>query len=282
MLKTIITAGGKGTRLLPATKETPKEMLPLFSINKKHKIILIPTIQLIFEQLYAAKLRDFCIVVGRKKRPIIDHFKPDYTYLNKLLSNNENLSEFYKKIKNSHFVWKNQKRPLGFGDAVRTAENYIGNENFLVHAADVVIIGKSKHPVLRLMEAAKSNSSVSAVLLCKKVKDAKKYGVPKIKRMQLFFEVEEVEEKPLKPKSNFALMPIYFFTPKIFRGLRKIKRGKNNEFQLTDAIQWMIDEGEKVIAIPLKKNEYELDVGTIESYRYSQTISYNNTKVHSF
>jgi len=226
--------------------------------------------------LYATGIQDYCFVVGREKRSIEDHFTQHESYFNKLPKKQKRIiSNFYKKLDKSNLVWINQNKPLGFGDAIRLTEKYIGNNDFIVHAGDVSIIGNSKHPILRLIETARKNKDVSAVLLCKKVKDAKRYGVPKINKIsKSVLLVESVEEKPTNPKSNLGILPIYYFKPEIFDALKKIKRGKGNEFQLTDAIQKLIDDGKKVIAITLNNNEYELDVGTVDSYRYSQEISY--------
>ncbi|MGI0069961.1 MAG: sugar phosphate nucleotidyltransferase, partial [Nitrosopumilaceae archaeon] len=268
MIKTVITAAGKGTRLLPAAKDVPKEMMPIFSTYDKQRIA-IPLLQFIFEQLYDLNIRNYCFVIGRDKRVIKDHFTSDYTYLRDLSMKYKILiRHFYKKIERSNLVWINQSKPLGFGDAVRRTERYVGNDNCIVHAGDVSIIGKAKHPVLRLIETAKRDPSVSAVLLFKKVKDARRYGVPKITKISnAVYMVHAVEEKPLKPKFNIGLLPIYYFKPNIFTYLKKIKPGKNGELQLTDAIQKLIDEGEKVVAISLFSNEFEVDVGTVESYR---------------
>ncbi len=272
MIKSVITAAGKGTRLLPVTKE----MMPIFTRLSKNERIVVPLLQYIFEQLYSTKIRDFCFVVGREKRSIEDHFTPHHSYLNDLSSKQKILiSNFYKKLENSNLLWVNQNKPLGFGDAVKRTERYIGNDDFVVHAGDVAILNKNKHPILRLIETAKQDPSISAVLLCKKIKDTKRYGVPKIKEISnSLFLVKEVEEKPIKPKSNLGILPLYYFKPKIFDCLKKIKRGKGGEFQLTDGIQKLIEQGEKVVAIPLKNNETEIDVGTVESYRYAQEISY--------
>ena len=276
MIKAVITAAGKGTRLLPITKEIPKEMLPIFSKKFGKKRILIPMTQFIFEQLYASSIRDFCFVVGREKRSIEDHFTEDVAYLKNLSRENQFLiSDFYNKLEHSQIMWVNQNKPLGFGDAVRKVEKFIGNDDFVVHAGDVSIISKKKHPITRLMKIAKNDHAISAILLCKKVKDVKKYGVPKVTKIsENLFEVKEVEEKPVKPKSNFGLLPIYFFKPEIFDCLKKIKRGRDNEYQLTDAIQLLIEKGKKVVAIPLMKNEVEIDVGTVQSYKEALENSY--------
>ena len=228
MIKTIITAAGKGTRLLPITKELPKEMMPIFTKIYDNERVVMPLLQFIFEQLYATKIRDYCFVVGREKRSIEDHFTPHEGYFNELPRKQKRIiSNFYKKLEKSNLVWINQNKPLGFGDAIKLTEKYIGNNDFIVHAGDVSIIGNSKHPILRLIETAKKNKDVSAVLLCKKVKDAKRYGVPKINKIsKSLLLVEGVEEKPANPKSNLGILPIYYFKPEIFDALKKIKRGK--------------------------------------------------------
>lgn len=276
MIKSVITAAGKGTRLLPITKELPKEMMPIFSRNHDKDRIVIPLLQFIFEQLYSIGIRDYCFVVGREKRSIEDHFTPHETYLRELSDKYKSLiANFYKKLENSHLIWVNQNKPRGFGDAVLRAERYIGKDNFIVHAGDVIIVSKMKHPILRLIETAKSDPSISAVLLCKKINDTRRYGVPKIKPLSNgLYLVEEVEEKPTRPKSNLGLLPLYFFKPVIFDCLKKIKPGKGNEYQLTDAIQRLIEKNHKVVAINLNKNETELDVGTVESYKETLDLSY--------
>ena len=185
------------------------------------------------------------------------------------------ITKFYQKLENSHLVWVNQNRPLGFGDAVRRAERYVGNEDFIVHAGDVTILSKSKHPISRLIETAKMNPDAKAILLCKKIKDFKRYGVPTMEKVSNnLFTVREVVEKPDKPKSDFGILPLYYFKADIFSSVKKIKPGKGKEFQLTDGIQNLIKEKQKVLAITLNKNEEEIDVGTVESYKKSQEITF--------
>jgi len=276
VIKVVITAAGKGTRLLPFTKEMPKEMMPIFSNVFTNKKVILPLLQYVYEQLYSMNFRDYCFIVGREKRSIEDHFTPHETYLRDLVGDYKKImSKFYQKLENSHLVWINQNRPLGFGDAIRRAERYVGKEDFIVHAGDVAILSNSKHPVLRLMETAKKNPDVKAILLCKKIKDSKRYGVPTVNRLSNnLFNVKEVVEKPDKPKSEFGILPLYYFRSDIFSSLKKIKPGKGKEFQLTDAIQKMIQEKQKVLAITLDKNEKEVDVGTVESYKNAQDITF--------
>ena len=220
-------------------------MMPIFSKIYGHEHVVMPLLQYIFEQLYHVGIRDYCFVVGREKRSIEDHFTPHDTYLTELSEERRILiSNFYKRLEESHLMWVNQNKPLGFGDAVKRTERYVGNDDFIVHGGDVAIITKGKkHPILRLIETAKNNSEISAILLCKKVSNAKGFGVPQIKKISSsIFEVLNVEEKPIKPKSNLGILPLYYFKPEIFTALKKIKRGKSNEFQLTDAIQQLIEK----------------------------------------
>ena len=276
MIKIVITAAGKGTRLLPFTKEMPKEMMPIFSNVFTNKKVVLPLLQYVYEQLYSMNFRDYCFVVGREKRSIEDHFTPHETYLRDLVGDYKKvMSKFYQKLENSHLVWINQNRPLGFGDAVKRVEKFVGEEDFILHAGDISIISRFKHPILRLIDTAKKNPDVSAILICKKVKDVKRYGILQIKnRSSSVYFIEGVEEKPVRPKSNLGILALYYFKPEIFHSLKKTKRGKNNELQLTDGIQQMINDGKKVLAIPLTKDDIDIDVGTVESYRDAQIISY--------
>ena len=276
MTKIVITAAGKGTRLLPFTKEMPKEMMPIFSQMFSNKKVVIPLLQYVYEQLYSMNFRDYCFVVGREKRSIEDHFTPHESYLRDLSGEYKTImKKFYQKLEKSHLVWINQNKPLGFGDAVRRSENYVGSEDFIVHAGDVTILSNLKHPIMRLIDIANKNPDAKAILLCKKVKDSKRYGVPTVEKISKnLFSVKEVIEKPEKPKSEFGILPLYYFRSEIFSNLKKIKPGKGKEFQLTDAIQKMIQEKQKVLAIILNQNEEEVDVGTVKSYREAQDITF--------
>ena len=105
--------------------------------------------------------------------------------------------------------------------------------------------------------------------------DSSRYGVPTVNKLSNnLFNVNEVVEKPDKPKSEFGILGLYYFKPDIFSSLKKIKPGKGGEFQLTDAIQELINKKEKVLAITLNKNEEEIDVGTVESFRRSLEITF--------
>ena len=277
-MKIVITAAGRGTRLLPFTKEIPKEMTPIFSkINSTDQAVK-PILEIIYEQLYSAGGRDFSIIIDKKKDLIKKYFTIDSKFLRGLDNKQKkNISKFYEHLKNSKINWVYQKKPLGFGDAVKISERNVKGDNFIVHAGDAYILSNGIHPISRLIATAKKDPDISAVLLCKKVKDSKRYGVPEIKLNKKFYKVlKSVEEKPRKPKSNLGILPIYYFKSDVFDCLNKIKPGKLNEYQLTDAIQKLIENNKKVVAITLEKNEYEIDVGTVGTLKSAQEISFKH------
>ncbi len=222
----VIPAAGLGTRLLPVTKEQPKEMLPIFSNDDQ---MVKPILQVIFEQLYDFGIRDYYFVVGRTKRAIEDHFTPDYSYLDKIGSNNQkikkNLKKYYQKLERVNLVWINQTSPKGFGHSVLITKNLVGDNPFLVHAGDTVIISPKNNHLSRLSEEFTENEKCR--ILVKKVKNPKQFGVvevdnPKNKKMKVI----RLEEKPTKPKTDLAIMPLYRFDPLIFKALEKTQTWK--------------------------------------------------------
>ncbi|MEM2742010.1 MAG: sugar phosphate nucleotidyltransferase [Nitrososphaeria archaeon] len=270
--KVVIPAAGLGTRLLPVTKEMPKEMLPVASARKDGSSCLKPMLHAIFEQLYNEGFREFVFIVGRGKRAIEDYFSPDYNFvehLNKRKNRNElalELEEFYEKIKNSTIVFINQPIPLGFGDAVHRAAIFTQNEPFLLHAGDDLIISQNNDHIKRIIQAFK-NYDADAIFLIEKVKNPQKYGVIKGEEISPnIFKVTEVVEKPKKPPSNLAIVAIYIFKPIIYKAIEKIEPDENGEIQLTDAIQLMINWQYNVYAVKLKDYEKRIDIGTAENY----------------
>ena len=114
--KAVIPAAGLGTRLLPATKEQPKEMLPVFAMGVNGVLRVKPFLQVVFEQLYYAGFKDFCFIVGRGKRSIEDHFTLDNSLIQQLSRKNEfdlvkELINFYAKVSKSNLVFVNQPEP---------------------------------------------------------------------------------------------------------------------------------------------------------------------------
>jgi len=279
----VIPAAGLGTRLLSATKEQPKEMLPLFA-SEKGVLCLKPAVQQIFEQLFDLGLREFCFVVGKGKRAIEDHFTPDFDYVRQLSARGKRaqalqLGRFYDRITRSTILWVNQPEPLGFGHAVLQTEPLTGNEPFLVHAGDTYIVSKSHSIHSRLSNAHYNQvrGGADATLTVQQMDDPRQYGVAEVRRTWLgTLKVISVEEKPAQPKSNLAIMPLYMFNHTIFDSLKKTKKGRFGEIQLTDAIQGLLDSGHKVQAVSLNADDLRLDIGTPETYWEAVGSSYRN------
>jgi len=274
--KAVITAAGIGTRLLPATKETPKEMLPIFVRGQKG-MVLKPLLQALFEQLYCFGFRDFCFVVGRGKRSVEDHFTPDWDFVRRLGDRGKNdladeLRSFYRMVEDSRIAFINQPEPRGFGHAVLVARFFLGDESFMVCAGDTYIISEGNSFVRRMVNAF--SEDVSAVLLLQDVSNPKGYGVAVVEDVGGVFNVLRVVEKPMVPPSNLAIMPFYIFRPGIFDVLEGLGPGVGGEIQLTDAIQGLIDRGRRVVAVTLKPDELRLDIGTPETYWQAIKLSH--------
>jgi UTP--glucose-1-phosphate uridylyltransferase len=267
--KVVIPAAGLGTRLLPITKELPKEMLPIF-FKQNNVICLKPMLQAIFEQLYDFGFREFSFIVGRGKRAIEDHFTIDEGFLDYLKNNNkvklaDELLDFYKKLNNSAIVFINQPKTKGFGDAVYRARLFTGNEPFLIHAGDDLIFSRNNDHLRRMMKAFR-NYDADVVFLIEEVEDPRGYGVILGEKIEPdIFRVKKVVEKPQIPPSNLAIIALYVFKPIIYRMIEKIKPDENDEVQLTDAISLLLNQ-RKVYAVKLKDEERRIDIGTPETY----------------
>jgi len=281
--KVVITAAGLGTRLLPMSKELPKEMLPIYIRSSRGNLILKPMLQAIFEQFYEFGIRDFCFIVGRGKRAVEDHFTPDWDYVVKLnnkgkVSLAEELKSFYEMVESSRIIWINQPEPKGFGHAVLMAKSFINNEPFIVCAGDTYIISDG-NDFLKRMVKTHSEESADATLLLQIVNDPKQYGVASVELLRdNVYKILKVIEKPKEPPSNFAIMPFYIFNPIIMDVLKDLKPGIGGEIQLTDGIEELINSGRKVIGVLLNENELRLDIGTPETYWEAIKASYEYYK----
>jgi UTP--glucose-1-phosphate uridylyltransferase len=281
--KVVITAAGIGTRLLTVTKEQPKEMLPLFTKNSRGGLCVKPLLQIVFEQLYGSGFRDFCFIIGRGKRVIENHFTIDLAFIKQLNKKGKHdllspLERFYKKLDDSLIMWINQPEPKGFGHAVLMAKPYVKDETFLVHAGDTHIFSTNTDEPIKRMIANHNENQSDATLLLKEIENPKQYGVAEIKETNGAIVVKRVTEKPKKPPTNLAIMPIYIFNGAIITTLEKTQPGLGGEIQLTDAIQQLINDGFKVQAVKLRNNETRLDVGNPETYWHAITTSYKYSK----
>jgi len=273
----LFSAAGLGTRLLPAAKELPNEMLPVFSpsANGKHCMKLL--LQCIFEQLYDYGIREFYFVIGRGKRAVEDHFTQDHGYLRTLRDRDRfalDLERFYQKLSDSTIVWINQPEPRGFGDAILRAQTSLAGEEFLVNAGDTLVISRnSSHP--KHLTQTHTDLKAYATFIVHEIQDPKQYGVVDAKHEQdEVYRVKSAVEKPDFPPSNLATIPLCIFHPIIFDALAHLKPGRGGEVQLTDAIQKLVDWRKRVYAVKLKSDETRLDVRTPETYWDALRLSF--------
>ncbi|WP_456082263.1 UTP--glucose-1-phosphate uridylyltransferase GalU [Leptotrichia sp.] len=248
--KAVIPAAGLGTRVLPATKAQPKEMLVI--VDK-------PALQYLVEELIASGIEEILIVTGRNKSSIENHF--DYSFeLEKTLEEKGKLEllkvvDDISKLANIYYV--RQKKPLGLGHAIGCAEAFIGDEPFVVVLGDDIIYtdeNKGEAPVTKQLIDKYVELNGGNILGVQEVaeKDVNKYGI--VKPLETIdertVEVENFVEKPSleEAPSRLAALGRYVLEPEIFGYLKNTKPGKGGEIQLTDAILDMKNDKGKLYA----------------------------------
>jgi len=251
--KAVFPVAGMGTRFLPATKASPKEMLPI--VDK-------PLIQYAVEEAVAAGIDQMIFVTGRNKRSIPDHFDKAYELEAELEAKNKTkLLEIVRGIIPDHVacIYIRQAEALGLGHAVLCAEPVVGDDPFAVILADDLIDGGSSPCMLQMVsEYEKIHSSILGV---EEVApdETDKYGIVKIESGGTgLAKVEQIVEKPSPDvaPSTLAVVGRYILTPAIFKQLKVTKRGAGNEIQLTDAIAALMAE-EDVYAYPFTGKRYD-------------------------
>ncbi len=235
--KAVFPVAGMGTRFLPATKASPKEMLPI--VDK-------PLIQYAVEEAIAAGITEMIFVTGRNKRAIEDHFDKAYELEAELVARGkDHILEQLQSILPSNVtcVYTRQSEALGLGHAVLCAASVVGDEPFAVILADDLIDGTP--PALKQMVALYEEHS-SSVLGVENVPRANtgSYGI--VDSHQISERVQRVTGIVEKPKpeaapSTLAVVGRYILTPRIFRLLEQVKPGAGGEIQLTDGIAALID-----------------------------------------
>lgn len=231
--KAVITAGGLGTRLLPATKAVPKEMFPI--VDK-------PAIQYIAEECAAAGITDILIVTARGKTAIEDHFDRSPELEAKLSESGKTaLLEEIKGISSAaRFTFVRQPFQTGLGGAILCAESFVGGEPFAVLYGDDVIIGDD--PAIGQLARAYEKYGKSVVGINRVPReDICKYNSMKLEPMgeSRLYAVSDMIEKPQRGEefSDFSILGRCILEPNIFDILRRIPKGKGGELQLTDAMR---------------------------------------------
>ena len=236
--KAVIPAAGQGTRFLPATKASPKEMLPL--VDK-------PLIQYIAEEAALAGIRDIIVISGRGKRAIEDHFDVSYELEETLKQSGKDalLKEIHAISDLANFCYVRQHHMRGLGDAILCAQPVIGDEPFAVMLGDEIIdadvpaiaqlidlYNRFQAPIIGVQEVAPDEVSHYGIITPKPAGDG-------------LFQVTDLIEKPSPDEapSRLAVIGRYVLTPVVFAALEKTLPGKNQEIQLTDALRTVAKQG---------------------------------------
>jgi UTP--glucose-1-phosphate uridylyltransferase len=258
----VIPAAGLGTRFLPATKATPKEMLPV--VDK-------PAIEYVVEEAVAVGLTDVLMITGRNKRPLEDHFDRAYELEEKLAAKGD--EEALSRVRASrdlatmHYV--RQGDPRGLGHAVLCAAEHVGDQPFAVLLGDDLI--DPRDPLLDPMLAIRARHGGSVVALMEVPPDqVGLYGCAAVQPTDEpdVFRVTDLVEKPAPEvaPSNLAVIGRYVLEPAVFEVLRRTEPGRGGEIQLTDALRALAvgDGGGPVHAVVFRGRRY--DTGDRQEY----------------
>lgn len=249
--KAVFPVAGMGTRFLPATKASPKEMLPI--VDK-------PLIQYAVEEALEAGCTEMIFITGRNKRSIEDHFDKAYELETELeMRNKEKLLSYVQNILPSNVtcLYIRQAEALGLGHAVLCAHAAVNDEPFAVVLADD-LIDAPKGALKQMVEIY--NQTGNSVLGVETVDPSQtgSYGIVEVEKLKSYQRITNIVEKP-KPEeapSNLAVVGRYILTPRIFDLLTNLPRGAGNEIQLTDGISRLLDH-EFVLAHAFDGTRYD-------------------------
>lgn len=239
----VVPVAGLGTRLLPATRSQPKEMLP---VARK------PVVEYVIDELAANGIEQILFVTGRNKTSIEDHFdlgEPGTT----------------------KFFYTRQGSPKGLGDAVLSGEHFAGDDPFVVALGDSILgLHAKSQAVSRMIEVFEQNAAACVVAVEEvPLSETGQYGIVAPAGFEMgAVRVAHLVEKPgpEKAPSRLAIAGRYIFSPRIFAEIRRVEADKRGEIQLTDAIERMCTAGLRVYAVQLTPEERRYDVGNFASY----------------
>lgn len=259
----VVPVAGIGSRLLPATKSQPKEMLP---IGRK------PVVQYVVEELTRVGLNQILFITGSGKASIENHFDLNNELIQNLreTGKEELLSELSFERTAARYYFTRQRQLLGLGHAVLCAKNFVGEQAFVVALGDSIIGMHAKSDIVKRMKNLFLEKEAAAVIAFEEVPHTEvfRYGIAAPRQDGEIFELEDVVEKPSvdTAPSNLAIAARYVFSPTIFNALEQTSFGTGNEIQLTDAIRRLIREGHKVYGMLLEPDEKRFDIGNFDSY----------------
>lgn len=253
--KAVIPAAGLGTRFLPITKNSPKEMLPL--VDK-------PAIQYVVEEAVDSGIDDILIITGRGKRSIEDHFDKAFE-LEQLLKSKHDLKgldeiEKISQLADIHYI--RQKEALGLGHAILCAKKHIGDEPFAVLLGDDIVFAEVPCTKQLIKQYNNKKSSIVAIEHVPEHR-IESYGIIKkfndTDKTESLYRIEDLVEKPkiVDAPSNLGILGRYILTPQIFECLEKTKAGVGGEIQLTDALR-LLCKTENIYAYEFFGRRYDL------------------------
>ena len=260
--KAVFPVAGLGTRFLPATKASPKEMLPV--VDK-------PLIQYAVEEAYSAGIRHMIFVTGRNKRAIEDHFDTAYELENELeMADKHALLSLVRSVQpdDMNFAFVRQPRSLGLGHAVLCAEHLVGNEAFAVLLADDLMVGPPGGESVMSQMAAQFEKLQQSIIAVQEVpaEQTRRYGIVAGDEVRPgLIKVSKMVEKPAPEDapSRMGVAGRYILTPAVFEHIRKQAGGVGGEIQLTDGIAGLMSE-ESVYAFQYAGKRY--DCGSKEGF----------------
>ncbi|EPA8591383.1 UTP--glucose-1-phosphate uridylyltransferase GalU [Vibrio parahaemolyticus] len=268
--KCLFPAAGYGTRFLPATKSMPKEMMPV--VNK-------PLIEYGVEEAINAGMDSMCIVTGRGKHTLMDHFDKNYELEHQIEGTNkeELLVDIRKIIDSANFTYIRQREMKGLGHAILTGKELVGDEPFAVVLGDDLCVNVDGDGVLQQMVSLYKQFRCSIVAVEEVPRSqAHKYGViaGEVIKDDLL-RVDDMVEKPepgTEP-SNLAIIGRYILTPDIFDLIEATEPGKGGEIQITDAL---LAQAKKGCVIAYKFKGQRFDCGSVEGYIDATNYCFQN------
>ena len=260
--KAVFPVAGMGTRLLPATKSQPKEMLP---VGYK------PVVQYVVEEMVEQGMSKFLFITGRKKRSIEDHFDDDPELEARLSGKDQTVDEVDYSARGVEFYYARQRRPDGNADAVRLAREFVGNESFVVAFGDTIIYSPDTPRVIeRMVDSHERHQSVATIGVWEVPhEETRKYGVVRpAGEIGNDFAIRDIVEKPdpAEAPSCLAVAARYIFTPDIFSAIDSLEPGLGGELWLTDAIRILLQRGAPVRCVRLNCVEKRYDIGMPLTY----------------
>jgi UTP--glucose-1-phosphate uridylyltransferase len=268
--KCLFPVAGYGTRFLPATKSTPKEMLPV--VNK-------PLLQYGVEEALEAGMSNCAFVTGRGKRAIADHFDISYELEHQIsgTSKEKHLEGIRNVIENGIFTMVRQREMKGLGHAILTGEPLIGDQAFGVLLADDMCVNQGGASVLAQMSELYKQFRCSIVAVMEVPEDEiSAYGVISGEAMgDRLYKVDKMVEKPAPEHapSNLAVIGRYILTPDIFDIIRETPPGRNGEVQITDALQTQANKG---CVLAYKFEGLRFDCGSVPGFVEATNFVYEN------